>query len=181
MMYQSLLICCMVQIHDTHQRRRHCFCDIYCEEYASPRLSHRVCRPICVCHVCMLLCFRGAMTQLYIQEIRALILAVTLIWNTISAVFLHHPIALIHLLACTTLPECCWWAERVCFEPFCSSFITPSRTLCPFIVNRAHFIFIERRPLHPNVIIARRSPLLRVLWRSASPTAQQKHYQSSPS
>lgn len=148
------------------------------KEYASPRLSHRVCRHICVCHVCML-CFWGAMTQLYIQDIQALILAVTLIWNTISAVFLCRPIALIHRLACTTLPGCCWWAERVCFEPFCSSFIT--RTLCPFIVNRAHFIFIERRPLHPIVLIAHRSPLLRVLWRSASPTAQQKHYQSSPS
>lgn len=145
------------------------------KEYASPRLSHRMCRHICVCHVCMSLCFGGAMTQLYIQEIQALILAVTLIWNTISAVFLCNPIALIHLLAC------CWWAERVCFESFCSSFITPSRTLCPFIVNRAHFIFIERRPLHPIVLIARRSPLLRVLWRSAFPTAQQKHYQSSPS
>lgn len=96
---------------------------------------------MCVCHVCMLLCFRGAMTQLYIQEIQALILAVTLIWNTISTVFLRRPITLIHLLACTTLPGCYWWAERVCFEPFCSSFITPSPPLCPFIVNRVHFYF----------------------------------------
>lgn len=151
------------------------------KEYASPRLSHRVCRHICVCHVCMLLCFWAVMTQLYIQETQALILAVTLIWNTISTVCLCRRVTLIHLLTCETPPGCCWWARRVCFEPFCSPFITPSRTLCPFIVNRAHFIFIERQLLHPIVLIACRSHLLRVLWKSASPTAQQKHYQSSPS
>lgn len=77
------------------------------KEYGSPRLSHCVCRHTCVCHVCMLLCFWAVMTQLYIQEIQALILAVTLIWNTISTVCLRRPVALIHLLTCKTPPGCC--------------------------------------------------------------------------